>query len=74
MQCFLYPILFRPFYPEKKYIISLYRGCIKSPTYETSSCEISKMWMCVYMCNHIKLVHVSGVLIVQINSVTNSMQ
>ena len=30
--------------------------------------------MCICMSNHIKLVHMSGVLIVQINSITSSMQ
>ena len=34
---------------------------VKSPTYEPSSCELSKMRTCVCMSNHVKLVHVSGV-------------
>ena len=25
----------------------------KSPTYKPSSCELSKMWMCIHMSNHI---------------------
>ena len=25
----------------------------KSPTYEPSSCELSKMWTCVHMSNHV---------------------
>ena len=32
----------------------------KSPTYEPSRCELSKMWACVRMSNH-KWVHVRGV-------------
>ena len=73
MQFFLYPILFRPFYPEKKIIIFLYREYV-SPLH--MKLQVVRFQRCEFFCtfNHIMLVHVSGVLIVQINSITNSMQ
>ena len=33
----------------------------KSPTYSPSSYELLKIWTHIHVCNHIKLVHMSGV-------------